>query len=238
MRSNRAVESAGDTPTRRIEGGRDVPADAAGNWIWLADLARWESALDVSYGRTGFASRLGGHFKQVCSLELAGRSAPEDDRAVREWRLPYANERFDAVALHGTLGDLAVGRHGGGLVATLRGRLLEECRRVLRVDGCLYVADRNPLWHRRHVTGSASPAPLTGGRLRRQLRSAGFGRVHSYYTTPSLDAWRAAIPANARAAAAFESTGARTLSARIRQVAVRLGAHPLLYPSFLHIAYR
>ena len=127
------------------------PEDARGNWLWLADVPRWECALDVQGGIGTTTAALSRHFASVRYLDGAqslvefARARFREDRCTNvacgragASALPYRNGTFDCVAWDGALGRRVAGLGTADPGAVLAA-VLPECRRVLRPGGCLYL---------------------------------------------------------------------------------------------------
>lgn len=151
------------------------------NWVWLADIAGWERALELGWNVPPPAPSLAEHFATVHWLGLAGSLlarrraelaaaglANVSPACASPLALPYRDATFDCVALASgcetppppppqSLNDC--GPHD---------RLLRECRRVLRQGGCLYLGILDASWwrqaapHRVPPPGPAS-SPRSGG---------------------------------------------------------------------------
>ena len=161
---------------RVVDGLRLVIDGARSNWLWLAEISRWERALDLGSGAAAQAAGLAERFTTVhCSrLErrLLGHTWTEltaDGYAniapVRSTpvELPYRDSAFDCVTLDDVCARMLAGA-GEGAFRALPNRLLRECRRVLRPGGCLYAMISNPhCWgrtaSRRRRSGNVEPPP-------------------------------------------------------------------------------
>ena len=152
--------------TRAIQPGEppdyagQVTDDARGNWLWFADLSRWERALDVQGGVGTLTAALSRHFALVHYLDSArplvsfaqtrfAADGPGNVRIVRAGSetLPYADATFDCVVWDGALKRWPP---GADPTAVLR-QVLGECRRVLRSGGCLYAGIAVAEWPVRPV---------------------------------------------------------------------------------------
>ena len=144
------------------------------NWLWVADLTRWDRALDIQGGGVP-ATAWGRHFGFVHHLELAsagldfarvpsGEAETANIAVARAspGALPYRDEAFDCVIWEGALQQWGTTTRRSDLTAVL-GRVFGECRRVLRPGGCLYVSIAVAAWPGR---------PVGAGRL-----AAGLSRV-------------------------------------------------------------
>src|SRR5262245_15723360 len=103
---------------------QDIPpmpttAGAGSNWLWLADLARWNATLELDLDGSRLGPDLVRHFADVKFHMIAPGS-----------RLPFRRRMFDCVTLNGVLERLV------SLRSTASGPILRplfaECRRVLR----------------------------------------------------------------------------------------------------------
>jgi SAM-dependent methyltransferase len=270
-------------PTRR---GRRAPSEAASddlqasigggrsNWLWLAELSRWERALDLGVSAVPQTAGLAEHFTSVHYLRrdrsLLGGSwteltaegyanvAPVCGAPVE---LPYRDAAFDCVAVDdGCAGALA---HTTGIAfRAIQNALLEECRRILRPGGCLYVGIASAKWCGRPadpadrfgtVAATSAAAQATRRRashaprtktirtfrgLARHLRRAGFSRVRAYCVEPSYEQPLCIIPLDRRAILAYESWGREGSSHdRLRRSLAWLGLSDVLYPSLIYLAY-
>jgi SAM-dependent methyltransferase len=200
--------------------------DGRSNWLWLADLSRWDRALDVRSDVGAQTAGLAEHFRSVHCVRL------ERLRLSREWHdliaggytnitaacaaplhLPYLDEAFDCVALNDVSAQ-----------ASRQDQLLRECCRILRKGGCVFMG-----------------APgRSVRRLSRSLTRAGFSVVHVLGAEPSWDEPRYIIPLNRAAILAYERWVRRSspMRDRVRRLLARLGCHRLLYPSVILLAYR
>ncbi len=165
------------------------------NWLWVADLTRWERALDIQSGGAP-AAAWGRHFRWVHHLEppgagvdFAGVSSGEAETAniavarASLGALPYRDEAFDCVIWEGALKQWGTTRRAE-LTAVLR-QVFGECRRVLRPGGCLYVGIAVAAWPGRPVGAGRLVAWLSrsvgrlGGVIRRgEWRQPGSDGAH------------------------------------------------------------
>jgi SAM-dependent methyltransferase len=252
---------------RSLEGARS-------NWLWLAELSRWERALDLGSGAVPQASGLAEHFATVHCLRLdrplLGRMWSEftaegganiAPACATPLALPYRDDAFDCVALDdGCAHALVIAR--GGTSHGIQHRLLQECRRVLRRGGCLYLGTSNAYWwgqatDRRGRSDAVEPLSRSlsatvghAGRwpprtsvpsvigLKHRLARAGFSLVRVYGAEPSYDEPRCIIPLDRRTVLAYELLG-RDVSprGRLRRFLAWLGLHGVLYPSRIYLAY-
>jgi len=199
--------------------------DGRSNWLWLAELSRWERALEVCSDTSPQTAGLAEHFRFVHCVRV------DDGRLRREWqdlvasgyanvlpacaaatRLPYRDGVFDCVALDDV-----------GTQAASRYRVLPECRRILRPGGCLFMGTRSRGLRR----------------LTRALTRAGFPVVRAFGAEPSWDAPRCMIPLKRAAILGYERWVRRSSPMRdvIRLMLARLGARRLLYRSVILLAY-
>jgi SAM-dependent methyltransferase len=225
-----AARVADDVDTRLLayRADQDIPllpttAGAGSNWLWLADLARWNATLELDLDGSRLGPDLVRHFADVKFHTIAPGS-----------RLPFRRRMFDCVTLNGVLERLVSLRSVPA--ATILRPLFAECRRVLRTGGCLYVG-----------TGDVEPRvgksrwlflierPLVVDRL---LREAGFSPVHSYWVDPCLDRPYVIVPATRRSLLARERALANCVGPDFRRVmAVRLGVPEALYPARISLGY-
>ena len=144
LREEAQPSAAGEWTEHRAE-------DARGNWLWLADVPRWECALDVQGGIGTTTAALSRHFASVRYLDGAqslvefARARFREDRCTNvacaragASALPYRNGTFDCVVWDGALGRRVAGLATADPRAVLAA-VLAECRRVLRPGGCLYL---------------------------------------------------------------------------------------------------
>jgi len=143
------------------ESGQHGTEDARGNWLWLADVPRWERALDVQGGVGTTTAALSRHFDAVHYLDgtralvafARARFGEEQSPNVAcaqagASAVPYGNGTFDCVVWDGALGRRVSGLATADPRAVLAA-VLPECRRVLRPGGCLYlgIAASSPPGH-------------------------------------------------------------------------------------------
>ncbi len=200
-------------------------AGAGSNWLWLAEIARWNATLELDLDGSRLGPDLIRHFSDV-EFHAIGQDAA----------LPFRRRTFDCVTLNGVIERLVSSR--GLSVSAVLPPLFAECRRVLRAGGCLYVG-----------TGAVQPQAtpsrwqlLTGaGRplaVDRWLVDAGFRSVQSYWVDPCLDRPYVMVPATRRALLARERALANCVGADFRRVmAVRLGLSGALYPARISLGY-
>lgn len=227
--------------------------EACGNWVWLCELEHRDAALDIAVHPSAMALALARHFAvahQVAAspdvlertrLRAAQDELPNVHTAVVDTleELPYADESFDCIALHGAL----EARDGGLMSRPSRRKrddvLLRECRRLLRAGGWLYVGTSNPVWCGR------VRQPLDLARSARALHrvspafiaSAGFEPVQEYYAFPAHDRPHALVPATRVAAIAYENmTGRGRLRARGRHALAWTPFYKGLAPSLVYLA--
>lgn len=227
-----------NTPTFRVENAALDPASfrdetdcspttpgAGSNWLWLAELSRWNVTLELDFMQSRLAGDLQRHFAEVCFHAL--------DAGVE---LPFASAAFDCVTLNGVLEQLVATRPVESAAAVRR--LFAECYRVIRPGGCLYVGtgalqvDRG---QSRWRTLLGARRPIIADKL---LRLAGFRSVHSYCVDPCLDRPYVMVPATRRSLLARERTLAACGGWTFRRMmAVRLGLPHALYPARIGLAY-
>jgi len=205
------------------------------NWLWLAEISRWERALDLGRDGAPQMAGLAEHFRSVHYLgfdrSTLGRAwtrltaqgyANVAPACATPLTLPYRDGTFDCV----TLDEEYAG-------ATL----LEECRRILRPGGCLYVGLANPRWWGRAANGGGGAQRVPG--LKRQLARAGFSLVRVYCAEPSYEQPRCVIPLDRRAVLAYERLArGPSLHGRLRRALAWLGLGAVLYRSLIYLAYR
>src|SRR5260370_5857985 len=137
-------EAASDGLQASIGGGRS-------NWLWLAEISRWERALDLGSSAVPQTAGLAEHFTRVHCLgrdrwplgaswtELTAEGyanvAPVCAAPVE---LPYRDAAFDCVAVDDVCAG-ALARGAGVAFPAIRNPLLQECRRILRPGGGLDV---------------------------------------------------------------------------------------------------
>lgn len=220
-------------------------AGARSNWLWLAEISTWERALDLGSDATPQTPGLAEHFATVhCARldpRLLGRAGSEltaegyanvAPTCATPVELPYREGTFDCVALNDGCAAL-----GGNGVGTIEDRLLQECRRILRRGGCLYLGISNPYWRGRAAYHRSRSDSVLG--VTRRLRRAGFSLVRVYCAEPSYDRPRCIIPLDRRAVLAYERLSREpSPHARLRRVLAWLGLGGVLYPSLIYLAYR
>jgi SAM-dependent methyltransferase len=142
--------------------------------------------------------------------------------------LPFGDESFDCVTLHG-----AVPTRAPGARSVAPRDVFSECRRVLRPGGRVYVAFDNPLWY-----GRLADAWRRGGRaIVRSARSAGFRDVERFYAFPTFSRPRVVVPGTRRAFYARETAEARgTIRRAARRATALVGLHAVLGPSVVIVA--
>jgi SAM-dependent methyltransferase len=200
--------------------------DGRSNWLWLAEIAQWDRALEVRSDLGPQTTGLAEHFRAVHCVRL------ERSQLRREWQdliasgysniaaacaapihLPYRDGAFDCVALD----DVS-------LLASRQDQVLRECFRILRQGGCAFMgAPRQSL-----------------RRLTRDLTRAGFSVVHAFGAEPSWDEPRSIIPLNRAAILGYERWVRRSSPMRdlVRCLLARLGCRRILYRSVILLAYR
>jgi SAM-dependent methyltransferase len=226
----RAVVSSGTE-----EALESIASEACGNWVWLTSFDRREAALDIGGTVSSMAPALSRHFRFVHHLESSALLADFAERRFAQdgldnvvvargsaTDLPFCEDAFDCVTVHGPAHE--------GLP-----RILEECRRVLRPGGRLYVAFENPAWYgrlrkraeRRGRESAIVPAAKT----------AGFGQLSRFYAFPTFDRPRVIVPGTRRALYARETVEARGIIRRsIRRAAAYAGLYAILAPSVVIVA--
>jgi len=200
------------------------PADTASplraallNWLWVADLPRWDAALEITGGPIAVGGLLAAHFPVVLAAPLPGApDAPAD--------FPFADGTFDLVVAHGALGRADPGP------------LFRESLRLLRPGGCLVVALLNPL----ALRGDPSARSVHALGLTWRLRHGGFQSVRKYFAEPSLDRFQSFVPATKRLVRAREKLvgGRRDLKGWARRGLTDAGLSDLIFPVCLYLAYR
>jgi len=260
-------EAASDDLQASIGGGRS-------NWLWLAEISRWERALDLGSSAVPQTAGLAEHFTNVHCLRrdrwLLGGSWTELTAegyanvapvCAAPVELPYRDAAFDCVAVDDVCAG-ALARAAGVAFPAIQNPLLEECRRILRPGGCLYVGIASGRWwghvadpaDRLGTVASTSPAARATRRrgshgsagkniksfrgLARHLRRAGFSRVRAYCVEPSYEQPLCIIPLDRRAILAYENWGRDASShGRLRRSLAWLGLGGVLYPSLIYLAY-
>ncbi len=204
-----------------------------GNWIWLAELDCWKRALQVGCISDSLAAALRIHFCHVYNLPLKDtldfiKSC--DAPATSQWH--FQDGAFDCVTLHGGFHDIYAS-HSPNVSQNACRRVLQQCHRVLRPGGCLYIATANPTW-----LGRRSPRRLVFS-YADCLKQLGFRTVRRFYTEPSYDIQISIIPASRRAVLAHQGTTARTARGRLpKKLATHIGLHNFLYPGLIQLAYK
>jgi SAM-dependent methyltransferase len=209
----------------------------------LTSFEQRDAALDVGGLVSSMVNALSRHFGVVHHVEsspllaeFAAKRFAQDrldnvtvSRASAS-RLPFGDDAFDSVTLHGTMARLA--KETGPSAAP---PILAECRRVLRPGGRVYLSFDNPVWYggfaaragRRDLERTIVPSALL----------AGFRDVSRFYAFPSFDRPRAIVPGTRRAFSARETVEARgTIRRAARRAAALAGLYPVLAPSLLIIA--
>jgi SAM-dependent methyltransferase len=220
-----------------------IANEACGNWVWLTSFARRDAALDIGGAVSSMGPALSCHFRVVHHVEAsalraefaAHRFAQDGLRNLIVSRgsaaaLPFRDEAFDCVTLHG-----AVPRAARGTQATMTRNVFSECRRVLRPGGRVYAAFDNPVWYGR----LADAATWRDGdrAIVPSARAAGFRELERYYAFPSFDRPRALVPGTRRASYARETAEAPgTVRRAARRATALIGLYPLLAPSVVIIA--
>lgn len=200
--------------------------DGRSNWLWLADISRWDRALEVRSDLGPQTAGLAEHFRYVHCLRL------DRSQLRREWQdliangyvniaaacatpvhLPYRDGAFDCVALD----DVSAQASG-------QDQVLRECWRILREGGCLFMGAP-----RRNLR-----------RLARDLTGAGFSVVRVFAAEPSWHEPRCIIPLNRSAVLGYERWVRQSSPLRdgVRRLLARLGCRRLLYRSVILMAYR
>jgi SAM-dependent methyltransferase len=203
------------------------------NWHWLADLSPHSRVLDLGAGTGTSAHALALHYDEVVALEpvlervqfMRQRFAQErlsNVRIVRSsvWRLPFADESMDMVAMNGVLEWVAEGVPGDP--RELQESALKRVFRLLRGGGYLYLGIENrfcpgyfigyndphcglpyvtvlprPLaqWYARHRGAAGYRNYLYSSRgYVRLLHKIGFARVDIYAAIPSYNDPRFLLP--------------------------------------------
>jgi len=169
----REVAGEAARPAEPEEGAAWTTDHTRSNWLWVADLTRWERALDIQGGGGAPATAWGRHFEFVHHLDPAGAGGA-GGRASRgesgtahiatarasPCALPYRNEAFDCVIWEGALKQWGTTPRRTDLTAIL-GQVFGECRRVLRPGGCLYLGIAVAAWPGRPVGAGRLVAGLT-----------------------------------------------------------------------------
>ncbi|OLD91872.1 MAG: hypothetical protein AUG84_03110 [Chloroflexi bacterium 13_1_20CM_4_66_7] len=126
----------------------------------MADLTRWERALDIQNGGGALTAMWARHFGFTHQLESTrarvastppqadARSANTAVARASPRALPYREAAFDCVMWEGAVSEgVPTARHPDASPA-LR-EAFAECRRVLRPDGCLYLGVAVAAWRGR-----------------------------------------------------------------------------------------
>ena len=260
-------EAANDALQASIGGGRS-------NWLWLAELSRWDRALDLGASAVPQTAGLAQHFTSVHYLRwdrrLLGGLWTEFTAegyaniapvCATPLHLPYRDAAFDCVTVDGEC-TRALADAAGMAFRAIQHPLLQECRRILRPGGCLYVgiasrrswghtadpadrlggvarqppAPRAPLGRARHGPAANHVASFRG--LELHLRHAGFSRVRAYGVEPSYEQPLCIIPLDRRAILAYERRGREgSTHGRLRRSLGWLGLGGVLYPFLIYLAY-
>jgi SAM-dependent methyltransferase len=223
-------------------------AESSGNWVWLAAPARWDRVLVVG-GSPLHGIGLADHFAAVHRLAtgrdadlrslsgsplLAGPRAIEarGDLAVT----PYLDASFDCIVLHRAL---SFHRGGGSSARTPGLRVLQECFRLLRPGGCVYIASANPVYFRTLLGWLSADVFSQVVPSGRSLRQTGFRQVCTYYADPSIDQPWSVVPATPDALRVLERhSGAGAGRARLRVLIAAAGLSRLIHPWTIHLAYK
>jgi len=233
-----------------------------GNFLWMLEIDRWRSALDLMGGTAALTCALANHFDEVTYLDTRAPMTAYarrrlDADGVRNvilgdgdpTSLPYDDASFDFVAAHDVLDALLSARERSAPRPLLKA-VLTECRRVLRPGGGLYLRAANS----RHFgileastsvamrpqapNDPSSRAAVSPRWLNESLQGAGFRDVRLYYVEPSREWPTALIPATPTAVRVYESRGHFvSLLGRVRRSIARAGFHTRLYSALVALAY-
>jgi glycosyltransferase involved in cell wall biosynthesis/SAM-dependent methyltransferase len=231
--------------TAELPSAFELQGEPRANWMWLADLPGFDRALELTAGSPVLAPALQLSFSEVNTHDYRvalQRSQPMGTMGDLDerMRLPYGDESFDCVFIHGVWPHLM--ELAGAVRSDPDALVLSECRRVLRPGGCLYIAAFNPRYRRLRAAAPLGQSPhLTAavGMMRRRLQAAGFSRCQSYYVTPSHVIPRDIIPIARAAVSRYEQfTASHSLPGWLRRVLAAVGLHQVLFPSVAYLAYR
>lgn len=173
-----------------------------------AAAARNRRVLEVACGAGNGLAYVAQQAAHVVGMDYSGPVLQQAAKsAALPWvqgdahRLPFATDHFDLLLCFEAIYYL----HNPVT-------FLEECRRVLAVNGLLTLCQTNPDWPD-FVPGALSHHYLSGPDLLRALKTAGFGRVRLYGALPIAHA-----------------TARRRLAQRARRLAARTGLLSRLRP--------
>src|SRR5947207_3431907 len=101
-------------------------AGAGSNWLWVSEILRWQSTLELDLDGPRLGPDLVCHFSDVRFHAINA-----------DLSLPFKRATFDCVTLNSVLERLIAAK--GGSAQQVLPPLFSECRRILRAGGCLYV---------------------------------------------------------------------------------------------------